>query len=161
MTAHAASEPSLGPSRESRATFTFAVTGTLDIFTLVIYGGAAFTDSPIVGSVYLIGPLLGAAALLVAAFGLYRRRPWAEWVVTPMLIILIVGGVATLLLTLPFGGLTFPIAAIVAVWALLAPPRGATARGATVERPSSGLLLVGALVLSAVLPFVLLLLPPG
>lgn len=155
-TSDGTSEASPGPSREARAIFTFAVTGAVDIFTLVLYGGFAFTDAPLVSALYLIGPLIGAVALLVAAFGLFRRRPWAESVVTPMLIVLIVGGVATLLLTLAFGGLTFPISAIVSVWALLAPPRAVTG-----ERPSSGLVLLGALVLAAVLPFVVLVLPPG
>jgi hypothetical protein len=149
------SESSPGPSREARATFTFAVTGALDLFSVVIYG-LAFTGAPIVGAVYLTGPLIGAATLLVAAFGLHARRPWAESVVTPMLIVLIVSGVVTLSLTLALGGLSIPIAAIVAVWALLAPRRSAT-----VDVPSGGWLLLGALVLSAILPFVVLLLPPG
>jgi len=155
-TSEATSEGRAGPAREARATFTFAVTGSLDLFTLAIYGGLAFTDAPIVDAVYLIGPLIGAGALLVAAFGLYRRRPWAEWVVTPMLIVLIVSGVANLLLTLALGGLTFPIAAIVALWALLAP-----GRTATIERPSGGLVLLGALMVSAVWPFLAFVLPPG
>jgi hypothetical protein len=154
-TADGTSEGSTGPSREARATFTFAVTGALDVFTLVIYG-LSFTDDPFVGGVYLIGPMIGAAALLIAAFGLFRRRPWAESVVTLMLIVVILSGVATVLLTLAFGGVTFPIAAVVSVWALLAPRRSATA-----DVPPGGWVLLGALVLSAVLPFVVLLLPPG
>jgi hypothetical protein len=149
-------EANVGPSRESRATFTFATAGTFEVFTLVVYGSLAVTESPIVSMVYLIGPLIRAAVLLLAAFGLFRRRAWAEAVVTPMLVVLIVGGVATLLLTLAFGGFALPIAAIVAVWALLAPRRAEPA-----IRPPGGLALLGALVLSALLPFVVFLLPPG
>jgi hypothetical protein len=115
----------------------------------VLYGGLAFMASPIVGIGYLIGPLIGAAALLAAALGLHRGRTWAEGVVTPMLIVLIVSGVLTLLLTLLSGGWDFPIGAILAAWALLAPSRAAFA-----ERLPRGLVLLGALVLSAIWPFV-------
>ena len=137
-------------SRERRATFAFAVTGIFTLVVLVLYGGLAFTATPTVGIGYLIGPFIGAAALLAAALGLHRRRNWAEGVVTPMLIVLIISGLVTLLLTLLSGGWDFPIGAIVAAWALLAPSRAAYP-----ERSPGGLALLGALVLSAVWPYVI------
>ena len=149
VTAEKTTKGSPGPSREGRATLTFTITGFFILVVFVLYGGLAFLASPTPVTIYLLGPLIAAAVLLVAAFGLQGRRPWAESVVTPMLIVLIVSGVVTFVLTLVAGGLDFPIATILAAWALLAPPRAETT-----DRSPGSLALLGALVLSAVWPFV-------
>ena len=150
VTAEETSKGSAGHSREGRATLTFTITGIFILIVWALYGGLLLMDSPTFSTVYLIGPLIAAAALLAAAFGLHRRRPWAESVVTPMLFVLVISGIVTFVLTLVSGGLDIPIASILGVWALLAPSRAETG-----ERTPGGLVLLGALVLSAVWPFVI------
>lgn len=112
------------PSRESRATTALLFTG---LFTLLIVPLYWRTISPVpaVALITLAGPVIGASVELVAAVGLAWRSAWASTAMTPVLQILALSGVVTFLASLVGGGINIPIGAILAIWALRAPPRRA------------------------------------
>ena len=111
------------PSREYRATAAFLLTGVFLLLAVLLYG-RTISSVPTIGVMTLAGPVIGAVVELALAFGLAWRRHWAYAAMTPALWILVLSGVLTFLLSLAGGRLDIPIGAILAIWALRAPPRG-------------------------------------
>lgn len=142
------------PSRQYRATTALLVTGVFTLFAILLYRGT-ISSVPAIAAASLAGPLIAAVVELVVAFGLAWRLPWANPAMTPVLWILGLSGALTFLASLAGGRLDIPIGAILAIWALRAPPSsvphppgGQSAR--TVLAP----VLVGGLVLAAAWPLI-------
>jgi hypothetical protein len=152
MTAAAAGRP----SREYRATAAFLVTGVFTLVVVLLYRNT-ISSVPTIGVVTLAGPVIGAVVELVIAFGLAWRVHWASAAMSPALWIVALGGLLTFLVSLAAGSLDIPIGAILAIWALRAPPRGmpelAPAPGKSAERVLAPI-LVAALVLVAAWPLI-------
>jgi hypothetical protein len=135
--------------REDRAVIAFVLlTVFVAVITLLIATGVGQVH-PLRFALAMAEPVLSVSVLLVAAFGLSRRRDWAVAACTPMLVILLVAGVISFFIALLQGRLDIPLGAVVAWWALRAAPEPRT------ERPHAGVgasLLVGAMLVFEVLP---------
>ena len=112
------------PSREYRATTAFLLTGTFTLLVILLYA-ATISSVPAIRAMTLAGPVIGSVVEIVIAVGLAWRLRWARAAMTPALSILAFSGVVTFLLSLAGGGIDIPLGAILAIWALRAPPRGA------------------------------------
>ena len=142
------------PSREYRATAALLVTGVFTLVAVLLYRDT-ISSVPVIRDVTLGGYVIGAVVELVIAFGLAWRLQWGHAAMTPALWILGLSGVLTFLASVAGGRLDIPIGAILAIWALRAPPR-ATPDPATDQR-WGGLLaaiLVTALVVVAAWPMI-------
>jgi hypothetical protein len=109
------------PSREFRARTVLFIMGAISVLAIALYQGM-ISSVPAIGAVSLAGPVVAAAVELVVAFGLALRLLWASAAMTPVLWILGVSGALTFVLSLATGRLDIPIGAILAIWALRAPP---------------------------------------
>jgi hypothetical protein len=125
------------PSREYRATAALLVTGIFTLLVILLYA-RTISSVPAIGVITLAGYVIGALVELVIAFGLAWRLQWASAAMTPALWILGLSGVLTFVVSLAGGGVDIPIGAILAIWALRAPPRGT-------PDPAAGQSLGGAL----------------
>ena len=121
--AAAASGP---PTREYRATVTFVVAAGFILFILAVFSGY-MSRLPPATSVFL-GSLLVLAVDATEAYGLYLRRPWARFAMTPMLWIVLVLGLLSSLVALGRSTIEIPIGSILAIWAFNARPSKALGR---------------------------------
>ena len=110
------------PSREDRATVAFLATGLFLLLVVLLYRGT-ISSIPVVGAMTLVGPVIAATVELLLAVGLAAGARWARAAMTPVLWIVGLSGVITFLVSLTRGGIDIPIGALVAIWALQAPPR--------------------------------------
>lgn len=137
------------PVREDRAARAF---GLLAIITLVflVAGLAGGGDQSQVERLVRLAPgLVGLIAFLVAAGALNIRRPWATASLSAVLVVLILGGVVSVIAALREGRLLFPFGLLLSIWAL-------RARTAATVMPRFGpgaLALTGAFVLASVGPW--------
>ena len=142
------------PSREYRATAALLVTGVFTLLLILLYA-RTISSVPAIGVITLAGPVIGSVVEIVIAGGLAWRLRWAHAAMTPVLWVLFLGGVLTFLVSLVRGSLDIPIGAILAIWALRAPPRGTPDPAA--GQPLGGVLaaiLVAALVVVAAWPVI-------
>jgi hypothetical protein len=151
MNAEAAIAPAgrVPARREDRAVIAFVVLAMfVAVIGLVVATGASQVH-PLRFALAMAAPLLSLCVLLLAAFGLSRRRDWAVAACTPMLAILVVAGVISFFVAVLQARLEIPVGALVAWWALRAAPEPRAER----PRPGvAGSLLVGGLLLFNVLP---------
>ena len=148
--------PAGRPSREYRTTAAFLVTGVFTLVLVLLYRNT-ISSVPTIGVMTLAGPLIGAVVELVIAFGLGWRLRWAAAAMSPALWIVALGGVLTFLVSLTAGSLDIPIGAILAIWALRAPPRGTPDPDTALRRSAGRVIaptLVGVLVVVAAWPLI-------
>ena len=144
------------PSREYRATLAFLVGGLFTLLAVLLYV-RTISSVPAIGVTTIAGPVIGSVVELVIAFGLAWRLRWASAAMTPALWILALGGLLTFLVSLAGGGIDIPIGAILAIWALRAPPRATPAPAPAPGQSAGGVLvpiLVAALVVVAAWPMI-------
>ena len=130
------------PSREYRAMVTFTVAGAFLVVALFLFAGV-LSFAPVA----LASVALGTVALLMTAYGLSGRQPWAIAVMSPILWLLVILGAIEFVGAFTHNAINIPIGGILALWALRAPTHGtAGPLGAT------GTFVIVAIVLSSVLP---------
>jgi hypothetical protein len=143
-----ASTRTVQPTREYRGMWTFAISGVfLVLALLVVLGGSGTLTS----SGAFVGALLGTAVSLIEARGLFQRRDWARYAMTPMLWIHVGAGVLVFLVALQRNSFNIPIGAILAAWALTARP--SEALGPVAASSSEGTYLVIGLIVASVVQF--------
>jgi len=108
------------PTREYRAMVTFVVAAAFILVVLAVFSGY-MSRLPPVASLFL-GALFALAVDAIEAYGLYLRRPWARFAMTPMLWIVLVFGLLSSLVALGRSTIEIPIGSILAIWALNARP---------------------------------------
>jgi hypothetical protein len=79
---------------------------------------------PTIEVMTMAGAVIGSVLEIVVAAGIAWRLRWAHTAMTPVLWILFLGGLLTFLVSFGRGSIDIPIGAILAIWALRAPPRG-------------------------------------
>lgn len=151
MSVEVATEPTgrSRATREGRAAIAFLVLAT---FVAVIWAIVAIGARPVLPVLFLltmVEPLILLVILVVAAWGLNSRRPWAVAACTPMLVILLVAGLVSFVVAVLQARLQIPLGAVVAWWALRAPPEP---RPEPVRAGMVGSLLVAGLLLVSLLP---------
>lgn len=123
----------------------------LKLLAFLGYGGvvlAMFPGSTPVATLltlaFNVAAFLLASLLLAVALGLDKRRPWAEAAVRPLLVLLVISGLATIAIAWSESRIRVPFDVVLAGWALLRP-----ADGKAVTRPErrSVALAAGAAVL--------------
>jgi hypothetical protein len=138
------------PTREYRAMVTFGVAATFILVILVVFSGYMGRLPP-VASLFL-GALFALAVDAIEAYGLYQRRPWARFAMTPMLWIVLVFGLLSSLVALGRSTIEIPIGSILAIWALNARP--AKALGRVPASSTEGTLLLIVAFVAALAQFV-------
>ncbi|HTK44702.1 MAG TPA: hypothetical protein VL749_05080 [Patescibacteria group bacterium] len=108
------------PTREYRATVTFVVAAGFIVFILAVFSGYMSRLPPATSVV--LGSLVVVAVDATEAYGLYLRRPWARFAMTPMLWIVLVLGLLSSLVALSRSTIEIPIGSILAIWAFNARP---------------------------------------
>jgi lysylphosphatidylglycerol synthetase-like protein (DUF2156 family) len=106
------------PTREYRAGWTFAIAAAFGAMLLLLYSGilAGLPTTAVVGAV------LQVVVAAIEALGLRGRAAWARYAMTPLLALFLAVGLLQFFLALSSGGLSIPIGALLAGWALLAKP---------------------------------------
>lgn len=109
-------------SLEARAAIAFKLLAVLGYAGVVL---AMFPGTTPVATLltvaFNIAALLLATILLLVGFGLDKRRPWAVAAVRPLLVLLILSGVATIAVAWSENRIRVPIDVALAGWALLSP----------------------------------------
>jgi hypothetical protein len=144
------------PSREYRAAVALSLTAIFTLAILALYGNVMSVFPPVTRAVTLAGPGTGAFVGLLMAFGLARGATWARSAMTPVLWLVVVSGSVSFVLALMRGSIDIPLGALLAIWALRAPP--------TIDRRPSplGRAIVGVMTIVAAWPLIALLaLQPG
>ena len=141
--------PPIVPTREYRATMTFAIiAGFLLLALLIVSTSSNISGSS--GGAYLAA-VLGILTSGFAAWGLSNRRPWARFAMTPMLQITAVAGLVVFLIALSRGGINIPIGAMLAAWSLAAKPSAAL--GPLPASSTEGMLLIAGTAVAALIQF--------
>ena len=137
------------PTREYRATLTFAIAAAFLVLALFL-GGSSLTYVGS-GSAILLAAVLGITVNAVAAWGLSNGRDWARYAMAPMLWIYVISGAVLFVVALLGRGLHIPVGGILAAWALYAKPSEAFGP-VPASSPQGTLLFAGAFV-TAVLSY--------
>jgi hypothetical protein len=138
------------PTREYRAMVTFVVAAAFIVVVLAVFSGY-LSGLPPVASLFL-GAVFALAVDAIEAYGLYLRRPWARFAMTPMLWIVLVFGLLSSVVALGRSTIEVPIGSILAIWALNARP--AKALGRVPASSTEGTLLLIVAFVAALAQFV-------
>ena len=139
------------PTREYRATVTFAIAATFGVVIFLIGAGLGPQLLALVPLAIMV--VIGTIAIYgIEAYGLSNRSDWARYAMTAMLWILLIQGVIQFFVELSRSSINIPIGSLLAAWALSAPPDARL--GPVPASSGAGLLLIILSVVGSILPFI-------